>query len=152
RFCCEPACEGDFLLVAAGEGRGGGIDGRSFDCESTDKIFGEGTFGIKAQPCAGKNLRMNTHRDVCGDRHFEDDTVSAAVFGDVSDAMFDGITGSADLDALPIYQDFAGMSGGDTKENAGEFSSARANQAGEAKDFAGAKVEGNVCDVGWAAG
>ena len=59
----------------------------------------------------------------------------------------DGIAGSADLDGVPIHQNFARVGRGDTKENAGEFGATRADEAGEAEDFATAKVEGNVCDV-----
>jgi hypothetical protein len=95
---------------------------------------------------------MNAHRNVCGYGHFENYTVTTAVFGHVSNAVSDGIARSAYFDALPINQDVAGVGWSDAKENPGQFGAACADQAGEAKDFAGANLKGDVCNVGGATG
>src|SRR5262249_32320049 len=80
--------------------------------------------------------------------HFEDDTMTTAIFGDVSDAMFDGIARGADSDTFSIHTDFAGVCGSDAKENAGKFGAASADETREAENFAGAEFEGHVRDVG----
>src|SRR5262249_46143407 len=117
----------------------------------TDKIFRHRAFGVEAQPCARENLGLNAHRDVCGDRHFKDDAVPATVFGNVGNAVFDRVAGSTYLYAFPIHQNFAGIGRSNAKENAGKFGATCADKTGNAKNFAGAKLEADVCDVGGAA-
>src|SRR6267142_7132002 len=91
---------------------------------------------------------MDGHRNICSDGHFENDSVATPIFGNVSDAMFDGIAGSADLDTFSVHKKFAGVGRGDAKEDARQFGAASADESSKSENFARVKFEGNVCDVG----
>jgi len=87
----EPAGEGDFLLVAAGKAAAGRVGAGALHGEVADEIEGELALGAEAQPRAGKMRRMDRHRHVVGDGQLEDHAVAAAIFGDVGDAVGDGL-------------------------------------------------------------
>ena len=59
--------------------------------ELANQIQGELSFPAEAQPRAGKKPPMNSHRHVRRNRHVENDSMPAAIFRYISDAMGDGI-------------------------------------------------------------
>ena len=79
---------------------------------------------------------------LCGDRHLENDAVAPAILGHVGDAVGDRFARAGDRRrGCAVEPDLAGIGGRDAEEDARQFGASRADQTGEADDFAGAHFE-----------
>ena len=67
--------------------------------------------------------------------------MTAAVLGHISEAQGNGLGGRLRGDAFPVEENFSGVRRGQTKECAGQFGPAGADQPGQSEDLAGANRE-----------
>ena len=82
---------------------------------------------------------------------WQHDAVLPAVFRHIRDAEGDGGGGRSDPDGLPVAQDFSRVGGRQSEDGFGELRAPRADQSGDADDFAAPHRQRDVVDPGVAA-
>ena len=146
RVGAEPFGQHDFLLVAAGEGFGGGFDGGGAYREAGDVCGGGLAFGGEVEEAkAGGEALERGHADVAPHCLRQHQSLLFAVFGDEADAVVDGVGGMADVHGFVVEADFAAR-GHHAEDGVHHFGASGADEAEEAEDFARMDSEADVAE------
>ena len=146
RVGAEPFGQHDFLLVAAGEGFRRGFDGGGTHRKAGDVCGGGFAFGGEAEEAkAGGEALERGHAGVAAHAVGKYQALFFTVFGDEADAVMDGVGGMADVHGFVVEADFAAR-GHHAEDGVHHFGASGADEAEEAKDFAGMHGEGNVAE------
>src|SRR5690554_2111023 len=141
----QPAGQDHLLLVAAGKGFDGRVQGRRLDIQELDILIGE-LFSLFAGQRLEKALQhLQGQDDIVPHGKFVDDPIHLAVLRQIADALFHGIQGRFDFHHLAVYAYFTACYFIRGKDGPHTFAAPRAQKPGKSVHlaFADGKVKGS---------
>jgi len=152
-FAVQPARENHLLLVAAAERGNRLLDAARADAQQFHQLARDAAFLGAAQPPGVRDRAQVAQRGVDADRLRQQQALRLAVFGDQADARADRLHRRAPALAdvvrgLPVgmQRDLAAVGAVCSEQQAHQLGPARADQAGQAHDFARAQVDVDVAN------
>jgi len=144
----EPARDEELLLVAAGEGRGGGVRAAPLEMHPRAEIRGGLAFVLGRHGEAHPEARIVREGDVPRAGKPRAEPGPRTVLGEVADAGGDGFRRAADAERAAAEEHLAGEERVDAEDRLGRLAAAGADESGEADDLAFADGEGDVVHAG----
>src|SRR5829696_5596294 len=138
----QPACQKDFLLVAAGELPDRLVWARSLDSETLHELLDQFGLCLLGDHPHASEPRHGRSNDILLYREIRDNALQLAVLGQKGDPGLYRRTGRAALDILPFHPDRPGVEWLGAEDRFGRLGSAGAEEASQSYHFAGTDVEG----------
>src|SRR5579859_5132937 len=139
----EPFAEDDFLLVAAAEIEHACLDAGGFNSERFHLLLRNLAFAAALDEAEARVIFYRRQRDIFAHGHGDDEAFSTAVFRHKVDAEVNRVAGTANSNRFAADENFFGRRMFESYNGLGHFGTARADEAGEAEDFAARGVERN---------
>ena len=134
----EPFAQHDLLLIAAGELARDLLERARLDRKALDAVTGELALGGAIDKAAERDFAERGETEILAHRHRPHQSLRAAIFRHIAYAERAGLRGGVDVDRPTADFDFAAFGACDAENRVRQFAAARADEAGEADDFAGA--------------
>ena len=147
RVAEQPLADHDLLLVAARQVAHRLADRGRADRQGVDITLRHGLFFAEADEAQAARHRSHVgQRGVVGHRHVERETMGLAVFGQVGNAVADGVARRVDLDLLVAQTHRAGLQRVGTEDGARHLGSPCPHQAGKTQDLATPQLERHLAE------
>ena len=140
----QPASQRHLLLVAAREVAHARFERGRLDPELADKPRGDVALVAEVEEPEPRDGAQGRQRGVGGRRHVENDTVAAAIFGDVGDSQGGRARRRIDRHGPAAEPDLTRVGGRQAEQDARQLGPARADQPGQPEDLAGPNAQADV--------
>ena len=134
----EEAGDGDFLLVAAGEGFDGLLAALALDGECLDPGGSGGVLARRTDEAPRAEAVEFREGKVFGDREVLREPFGLAVLADKAESLGPTHAGAVGWRKVTVYMDLSGKDGVEAEEGSESLGSARADEAGDADHFSSA--------------